>query len=103
MANLHQTVTVDDLYELFGVRSTNYLRNNCHIVMDHFRNVDQSFVSATVTVPAQVFEELLKLHVIDFHCNPLVVEMSIEQSNHYFQSPLQPSPIQRAINSYEIQ
>ena len=40
VTNLYQSVTVDDLYELFGLRSTSYLRNNCHIEMDHFSNVD---------------------------------------------------------------
>ena len=74
--NLHQSFTVDDLYELFGLGSTNCLRNNCHIEMDHSSNVDQLFASATVTAPAHVFEKLLKLHGIDFHGNPLVIEMS---------------------------
>ena len=79
---------MNELDELFGLRSTNYLRNNCHIEMDHFSNVDQPFASATVTAPAHFCEELLKLHGIDFHDNPLVIEMSkspLEQSNHYFQ------------------
>ena len=58
MTNLHQSVAVDDLYELFGLRSTNYLRNNCHIEKSHFSNVDQPFGSATVTVRAHVCEEL---------------------------------------------
>ena len=103
MTNLHQSVTVDDLYELFSLRSTNYLRNNCHTVMDHFSNVDQLFASATITAPVHVCEELLKLHGIVFHGNPLVIEMSespLEQSNHYSQPPIQPPPIQRVINSY---
>ena len=84
VTNFHQSVTVDDLYELFGLRSTNYLRNNCHIEIDHFSNVDQPFASATVFAPAHVCEELLKLHGIGFHDNLLVIEMSkspIEQSN----------------------
>ena len=84
MTNLHQSVTVDDLYELFGLRSTNYIRNKCHIEIDHFSNVDQPFASATVFAPAHVCEELLKLHGIGFHDNLLVIEMSkspIEQSN----------------------
>ena len=71
--------------------------------MDHFSNVDQPFASATVTAPAHVCEELLKLHCIDFHDNPLVTEMSkfpIEQSNHYFQPPLQTPLVQRVIHSY---
>ena len=46
MTNLHQSFAVDDLYELFGLRSTNSLRNNCDIEIDQFRNVDQPFVSA---------------------------------------------------------
>ena len=72
--------------------------------MDHFSNVDQTFAPATITTPVHVCEELLKLHGIVFHGNSLVIEMSkspLEQSNHYSQTPLQPSPIQRVINSYE--
>ena len=87
MTNLHQSVTVDDLYELFGLRSTSYLISNCHIEMDHFSNVDQTFASATAAAPAHVCEELLKLHGFDFHGNPLVIEMSkclLEQTNHNF-------------------
>ena len=71
--------------------------------MDHFSNADQSFAAATVNPPAHVCEEVLKLHGIDFHDNPLVTEMCkspLEQSNHYFQLPLQPPPIQRVIHSY---
>ena len=71
--------------------------------MDHFSNANQPFASATVTAPVHVCEELLKLYGIDFHDNPLVIEMSkfpLEQSNHYFQLPLQPPPIQRVIYSY---
>ena len=58
MTNLHQSVIADNFYELFGLRSTNYLRNNCNIEMDHFSNIDQPFTSATVTAPAYVCEEL---------------------------------------------
>ena len=100
VSNFHQSVTVDDRFELFGLRSTNYLRNNCHIEMDRFSKADQPFAATTVTPPAHVCEELLKLHGIDFHDNALVIEMSksqLEQSNHYFQPPLQPPPIQRVI------
>ena len=59
--------------------------------MDHLSNVDQPIASATVTELAHVYEERLKLHGIIFNENPLVIEMSkspLEQSNHYFQSPL---------------
>ena len=88
MKKLHQSVTADELYELFGLRSTNYLGSNYHIEMDHFSNVDLcSLASAAVTVPAHSCEKPLKLHSIDFHDNSLVIEMSkfpLEQSNHHF-------------------
>ena len=41
--------------------------------MDHFSNVDQPFASATVTAPADIYEEPLKLYGVDFHDNPLVI------------------------------
>ena len=47
---------------------------------------------------------LKHLHEVDFHDNLLVIEMSkspLEQSNHYSQPPLQPTPIQRVIDSSE--
>ena len=103
MTNLHHSVTVDDLYELLDLRFINYLRNNCHIEMDHLSNADQPFASATVIASAHVGDELLKSHGINFHDNPLVTEMSkypLEQSNHFFQLPLQPPPIQWVIYSY---
>ena len=71
--------------------------------MEHFSNVNQPFASATETAPAHVCEELLKLHGINFHDNPLVFEMPkfpLEQSNHYFQTLFQPPPIQPVIHIY---
>ena len=56
-----------------------------------------------LTAPAHICEEFSKLHGIDFLDNPLVIEMSkspSEQSNHYFQLPLQSPPIQRVMHSY---
>ena len=54
-----------------------------------------------MTAPAHVCEELLKLYGIDFHDNPIFFQMyksPVEQSNHYFQPPSQPPPIQRVIH-----
>ena len=101
MINIHQSVTVDDLYELFGLRSTNYLRKNHQIEMDQFNNVDQPFACATVPVFAHVFEELLQLRDIDnyplVHDNFLVIKMSespLRKSNHHSYPPLQFPSIQ---------
>ena len=79
------------------------MRSNSHTGMENLSNVDQLFAPATMTAPVHVCVELLKLHGIDFQENPLVIEMSkspLEQSDHYFQPPLQFPPIQRVIHSY---
>ena len=103
MSNLHQSVTVDDLSELLGLRSTNYLRNNSHIEIDQFSNAYQPFPFTTVPAPAHVCEELLNLHGIDFHENPLVIE--IPKIPTWTIKPLLSTsiivpPIQRVIHIY---
>ena len=71
--------------------------------MDHFSNAAKPFASATVTPPAHVCEEFLKLHSINFYDNLLVMKMSkspLEQLNHYFQPPLLSPPNQWVMHSY---
>ena len=43
MGNLFVNVTVDDIYELFDLRTTKYLRSNIHVEMPLNRNGQTSF------------------------------------------------------------
>ena len=37
LGNLHENVTESDLVELFGIRTTNYLIDNCSIEMSNIQ------------------------------------------------------------------
>ena len=59
IGNLNVNVTIDDIYELFGLKTTKYLRSNTWVGMPLNRN-DQTKGFAFVTVPDHVRNELLK-------------------------------------------
>ena len=57
--NVHNCVIVDDFfYELFGLRFTAYLRDNCLIETDYCITSGEQFVSVNVTATGQVCEEI---------------------------------------------
>ena len=71
--NRNVNVTIDHLYELFGLKTTKYLRSNTYIEMPLNRN-GQTRGLAFVTVPYHVRNELLKLNKIHFREKNLVIE-----------------------------
>ena len=89
--NVNVNVTVDDIYELFGLKTTKYLRSNTYVEMPLNLN-GQTRGFAFVTAPDQVRNELLKLNNnIQFREKNLVIEAArpkmktaktIAKSNH---------------------
>ena len=65
MGNFSTRVIVDDIHELFGLRSTKYLRDNCSVEM-LMRSHDQSKGFAFITAPQHVTKELLKMNGVQF-------------------------------------
>ena len=78
MTNLHQSVTVEDLYEMFGLRPTNYLRKNCHIEVDHFSNVDQPFTSATANFHLNNQTTICNLHYKPYQFSGLCIATEMQ-------------------------
>ena len=78
MTNLHQSVTVEDLYEMFGLRSTNYLRKNCHTEVDHFSNVDQPFTSATANLHLNNQTTIYNLHYKPYKFSGLYIATEMQ-------------------------
>ena len=72
---VNSCVTVDDIHELFGLRSciTKYLCDNCSIEMP-MRSHDQSKGFAFITAPQHLTKELVKLNGVQFKGNCLIVE-----------------------------
>ena len=88
--NLNVNVTIDDIYELFGLKATKYLRSNTYVEMPLNRN-GQTRGFAFVTAPDHVRNQLLKLNNIRFREKNLVIEAArlemktaktIVKSNH---------------------
>ena len=73
VGNFSTCVTADDIYELFGLRSTNYLCDNCSVEMP-LRSHNQSKRFAFITAPHHVTKELVKLNGVQFQGNCLIVE-----------------------------
>ena len=65
VGNLNVNVTIDDVYELFGLKTTKYLRSNTYVEMPLNSN-GQTRGSAFVTALDHVRNELLKLNNIRF-------------------------------------
>ena len=75
IGNLNVNVTIDDIYELFGLKTTKYLRSNTSVEMPLNRN-GQTRGFAFVTAPDHVRDELLKLNNIQFREKNLIIEAS---------------------------
>ena len=68
--------TVSDLYELFGLRSTQYFSENSDIQTPLLGNTGNRKGFAYITVPEYLVKKLLKLHGIEFNERKLVIEKS---------------------------
>ena len=73
VGNFSTCVTADDIYELFGLRSINYLCDNCSVEMP-LRSHNQSKRFVFITAPHHVTKELVKLNGVQFQGNCLIVE-----------------------------
>jgi len=73
VGNLASTVCKDDINQLFGLETTEYLRNNCFVELacDH---TGKSKNFAFVTVPEHIKNELLNLNDIEFYGKQIVIQ-----------------------------
>ena len=74
IGNLSLDIKVDDLYELFGLRSTKYLRETCKINMPFNENTGKCKGFAFALVPEHVQKENLKLNGITLENRIIVIE-----------------------------
>ena len=90
IGNLNVNVRIDDIYELFGLKTTKYLRSNTYVEMPLNRN-GQTRGFAFVNAPDNVRNELLKINYIQFREKNLVIEAArskmktaktVAKSNH---------------------
>ena len=63
--NLHSDTTEEDPYKLFGLRSAQYLKQNCLVNMPLINKTGKSKGFAFIVTPEKVHQDLLKLDGID--------------------------------------
>ena len=73
IGNLNLNVTIYDIYELFGLKTTKYLRSNTYVEMPLNRN-GQTRGFAFASAQDHVRNELLKLNNIQFREKNFVIE-----------------------------
>ena len=75
--NLHSDATEEDLYKLFGLRSTQYFKQNCLVNMPLIKTTGKSKGFAFIIIPEKVHQSLLKLDGIDLLGKKLLIKEAI--------------------------
>ena len=74
VGNLHENVTESDLVKLVGLRTTNYLIDNCSIEMSKLQQNGRHNGHTFILAPCHVCNELVKLHELEFHDLKFIIE-----------------------------
>jgi len=74
VGNLSDNVSKDDLEQLFGLKTTKYLEENCTVECAHNEKTGKSKGYAFITVPEGITHELTNLAGIEFWGKNLVIE-----------------------------
>ena len=74
IGNLSLDTKIDDLYKLFGLRSTKYLRETCKTNMPVNENMGKCKGFSFTSVPVHVQKEIPKLHGIILKNRIIVIE-----------------------------
>ena len=74
VGNLNKDVTINDLNELFGLKTMRYLQESWSIELPTNEKTGKSRVFACISCPDDVCSELIKLNGIDFLVTCIIVE-----------------------------
>jgi TatD DNase family protein len=74
VGNLGSNVTTEDLIQLFGLGTTQFLQRTCSVELATCEKTGKSKNFAFVNVPEHVHSELMKLNGIEFYGRQLVIE-----------------------------
>ena len=74
IGDLSDNTTKDDLYEFFGLHSTNYLKENCWVKMSTNSKPEKKEIFCLCRCAEHVTTELIKLNGIQFSSKCIIVE-----------------------------
>ena len=93
VGNLNKNVTEQDLIQLFGLRTTNYLQDTCHVKLILCFKTNNSRGFAFVTGPEHVLNELVKLNGIELQEKLLVINKAKKKPSTPLLTPLRQIPV----------
>ena len=108
VGNLDSNVSIEDIYELFGLKSTAYLRTNCHVDFPLNQQTQKSKGHTYITAPKHVFDELVKLNGVEFKGKLLFIEIAkvkpkiTNQNKINFTSPNRFEPLKFANDNLDL-
>ena len=73
VGNFHENVAESDLVEPFGLRTANYLIDNCSIQMSNLQQNGKHNGHPFILAPCHVWDELVKLHGLEFHGRKIII------------------------------
>ena len=101
-------MSIADIYDFFGLKSTAYLSTNCHVDFPLNQQTQKTKVHVYITAPKQVCDELVKLNGVEFKGIFLFIEIAkvkpkVTNPNKIsFTSPNRFEPLRFANNSLDL-
>ena len=74
VGNLNSNVSIEDIYELFGLKSPAYLRSNCHADFPLNQQTKKNRGHVYITAPKHICDELVKFNGAEFKGKFLIIE-----------------------------
>ena len=98
--NLHISVTENDLYDFFGLRSTKYLQETCKVNLPLCKRTGKSKGYAFLNVPDHVYSEIVKLNGVEFKSKQLVLEEA--KTKHKDRTLHKQNPPDNQLKNYHV-
>ena len=76
VGNLDSNVSIEDIDELFGLKSAAYLCTNCYIYFPLNQQSQKTKGHVHITAPKSVCDELVKLNGVEFKSKFLFIEIA---------------------------
>ena len=108
VGNLDSNVSIEDIYDFFGLKSAAYLHTTCHVDFTLNHQTQKTKGHIYITAPTHVCNELVKLNGIEFKGKFLFIEIAKVKpkvTNPYkinFTSPNRFEPVRFADNSLDL-
>ena len=103
VGNLDSNVSIEDIYKLFSLKSTVYLRTNCHVDFPLNQQTQRTGGHVDITAPKDVCDEIVKLNGRSSFIEDAKVKPKVTNPNTInFISPNRFDPLRFTNNSPDL-